>query len=107
MLQLRDEVIVFRGDETHRGEVLGCEGDLFWLLVTHLNEVQRGHLANVFERQGVKYLNAAEWIHKLEHMVDASGKFSSEAFWHSQNPEPMIKRLYALRLIGIIRSQTL
>ncbi|WP_162572269.1 hypothetical protein [Variovorax sp. PBL-H6] len=101
MLKENDKVTVSRNEKTYDATVLGSDGDLFWLLVLDLKEVQRGHLSNVYEHQGMKHLHASEWNHKIEHMFDANGQFNRGAFWASiPPPEQVICQLKAYHVVG-------
>lgn len=99
MFKDNEKVFVFRASQPQAGVVIGSDSDLFWVLVSDLNKVFRGHLSNVFELKGEKYLSAEEWSHDLKDMFDAEGQFVSEAFRLSQNPKPMIDYLKMHRLI--------
>lgn len=104
MLKRMEDVAVFESSKEYNGTVLGSEGDLFWLLVLDLNEVHRGHLDNLYQLPGKKFLSAAEWITSVEDVFDAGGEFSSNVFWHSKEPGPMIGLLKAYRIIGALKA---
>ena len=98
-----EEVTVIKHSKEYMGTVLGSEGDLFWLLVLDLNEVHRGHSVNLYQLPGKKFLSAAEWITKARDLFDANGNFSSDVFWHSKNPVPMVQLLKVHHVIGAFR----
>lgn len=104
MLKDNDKLTVFRNAKTYDATVLGSDGDLFWLLVLDLNEVQRGHLSNVFEHRGMKCLRASEWNHKIAHMFGADGQFDRDVFSASPTPpEHVIRQLKMCHLIGAFK----
>ena len=94
-----EKIFVVKKRQEHEGIVLGAEGELFWLLVHDLDEVHRGHTNNVFSHLGKKYLRASEWHHSVASMFDVSGQFISDAFYHSAEPEEMIRFIKTHRLL--------
>ena len=102
MLKENDTVSVFKNATEYKGTVIGAEGDEFWLLVSELNQVQRGHVSNLYQlSDGKKFLSAAEWIADVETLFDERGGFSSDIFVAFQSPEPIIKILKIYRLLRI------
>ncbi|MDP2405058.1 MAG: hypothetical protein U1D36_16175 [Hydrogenophaga sp.] len=100
MLKEMEDVSVFKNAKEYNGTVLGVEGDEFWLLVLHLNQVQRGNICNLHQLpNGKKFLSEAEWITGVETLFDIRGEFSSGLFHASKDPQPMINLLKVYRLL--------
>jgi hypothetical protein len=92
---------LYKGQE-YDGQVLGCEKEYFWLLVSELNSVYVGHPDRVYTYLGKRYFDAFDHHQTANQLFGDSTEPESYIFEYSQNPENIKRLLKINRLLGVI-----
>ena len=100
MLKEMDTVIFIKSGKEYSGQVLGCEKEYFWLLVSELKSLYVGHPDRVFEHQEKKYFEVFDHYQSTDKIFNRSGEAESYLFSYSKNPERIIRLLKTFRVIG-------